>query len=243
MEALGADPTTTLADFFKGMASALGNDTRVQLQCQMAAQTLAARLALVSVSDIRARTPSLQLMKDIMSTARLPDNYVPALEQWLQIKFVPMQTAAETGGGARGGVAEDDLAAAAQQKKRNGYRNARFMTPHQKGLGAVLTAAGRIGELVLPAGILEGMPPPGSVINFKNMVVIAERIVVWTVVTYGYCHIDGLWKLQVVPQLSDAYPVVCPGKAGTKTAGVSREWGDVIKNRFANSRKEDGTSV
>jgi len=106
------------------------------------------------------------------------------------------------------------------------------MSKNGQTLGELLFAAKRLDELVLPPGLLVGMPEKGpAVLTYKYISLITERIVVWVALQYGMCDVDKIFRTTVSLQLEAIYPNLA------LVNGRTRVWGDVIKNRFLNCRK------
>lgn len=231
---LGAIDTTGLLDFFKAVAAGLGGSPAVVNVCDTIAHTLMQEHALINVGDFKARIPARPVMAEILIRAGAPLSYIDAIQQWLGVKFnlLPTVTNNQNQAAAGASACPTSIEAQAAQSGSSGYRSARFMTKNSQTLGEMLYAANRLDELKLPLGIYAGLPEPGAaVLPYKYISILSERIVVLMVLRYGMCDIDKIFRTAVGMQLEARYSNL----AGN--GGRPRKWGEVLKNRFLNSRK------
>mmetsp|Transcript_26891 Transcript_26891/g.86864 ORF Transcript_26891/g.86864 Transcript_26891/m.86864 type:complete len:231 (+) Transcript_26891:158-850(+) len=63
---------------------------------------------------------------------------------------------------------------------------------------------------------------------------VVERLLVWTAVSFGNVHVDGIYCKYIAQQLDQLLPPL----SKTKTAHpAQRFWVDIIRNKFLNARK------
>lgn len=109
-----------------------------------------------------------------------------------------------------------------------------FMAKNAQTLGELLHSVQRLDELALPPGLFAGVPEKGrAVLAYKHISTISERVLVliWTILAYGMCDVDKIFRTTVGLQLESMYPSLAAVK------GKPRQWSEVLKNKFQNARK------
>lgn len=227
LAALAKNPNTSLGDFFKALGAALGGGAAAAL-CVSIGQCFMLQHGILSVGCIKARNFSAQEVNDILKSAGAPLPYLSALERWLDVKFDALSPPEHvTAGGA-----DDASGDSASGSQPTGARPAAKVG---KTLGEFLTHTKRLGELKVPEAILHGLDyATMHESDVKLSSTVVERLLVWTAVSFGNVHVDGIYCKYIARQLDQLLPPL----SKTKTAHpAQRFWVDIIRNKFLNARK------
>jgi len=166
-----------------------------------------------------------QEVNDILKSAGAPLPYLSALERWLDVKFDALSPPEHVPAGG----ADDDSGDSASAT------GARPAAKVGKTLGEFLTHTKRLGELKVPEAILHGLDyATKHESDVKLSSTVVERLLVWTAVSFGNVHVDGIYCKYIAQQLDQLLPPL----SKTKTAHpAQRFWVDIIRNKFLNARK------